>query len=111
MPETSAKVLGHLPQIDHVLYRHHTTRLKKSCIKDIARIGRPLSSIILVDNEEKNLSLHKDNGIKVSEWLGSDRADQELNVLGLFLSKMASQRVGDVRDYLPRFREFKREFL
>ena len=36
--------------ISHRLYRHHTTLKKNTMIKDLARLGRPLSKTLIIDN-------------------------------------------------------------
>jgi RNA polymerase II subunit A small phosphatase-like protein len=52
MPEYSEEIISQLPFISHKLYRYHTTRLKNRHIKDLSRLGRPLESIVMIDNEE-----------------------------------------------------------
>lgn len=49
-------------------------------IKDLSRVGRDLSRMILVDNLDKNFKLQKQSGIHVRSWFG-DPHDNILNVL------------------------------
>ena len=59
MPEYSEQIIAQLPHITHRLFRYHTTRLKHRHIKDLSRLGRPLQSVVMVDNEEENFLLQK----------------------------------------------------
>lgn len=52
MPAHSESIIRQLPGITYSLYRYHTTRVKNRFIKDISRLGRPLQTVIIVDNEE-----------------------------------------------------------
>lgn len=50
MPDYSEEIIAELPHITHRLYRYHTTRLKHRHIKDLTRLGRPLETVVMVDN-------------------------------------------------------------
>lgn len=63
-------ILEHLPVITIRLYRQHAVKIGKELIKDLSRVGRDLSKVILVDNLEKNFKLQKLNGIHVKSWFG-----------------------------------------
>jgi TFIIF-interacting CTD phosphatase-like protein len=39
-----------MKHIEFRLYRHHTIRVQGEYLKDLSRIGRDLSSLIIVDN-------------------------------------------------------------
>lgn len=110
MPDYSEEIIAGLPHISHRLYRYHTTRLKHRHIKDLARLGRPLESVVMVDNEEDNFVLQKENGIRIVEWRGEDPQDQELNILGVFLNELASKEVSDLREHIPLFKEFRSNY-
>ena len=43
--------------ISHKLYREHTVQHGNSYVKDISRIGRDLSKMIIVDNKAENFKL------------------------------------------------------
>ena len=43
--------------ISHKLYREHTVQHGNSYVKDILRIGRDLSKMIIVDNTAENFKL------------------------------------------------------
>ena len=104
MAQYAEEIIIQLPFVNHQLYRHHTTRIKNRHVKDLSRLGRPLERTLIVDNQEDNFILQKANGLHITEWRGDNPLDQELNILGLFLSKMAASAPEDVREYLPQFR-------
>ena len=57
---------------DHKFYREHTVIYKDTFVKDISRIGRDIKKIIIVDNNESNFILNKDNGIKIAPYYGDE---------------------------------------
>ena len=54
-------------------------------IKDISRLGRDLSKIIIVDNMPQNFRLQKENGIFIKTFYGEDTNDTALIELALIL--------------------------
>lgn len=58
----------------------------------------------MVDNEEDNFVLQKENGIRIMEWHGDDPQDQELNILGVFLNDLANKEVTDLREHILLFK-------
>lgn len=66
-------------------------------VKDLSRLGRPLSRMVLVDNTFDAYLFHTANGIPIPSFYGhkSQSGDRELdNVLGV-LESLAAER--DVR--------------
>ena len=57
---------------DHKFYREHTVIYKDTFVKDISRIGRDMKKIIIIDNNERNFVLNKENGIKIAPFYGDD---------------------------------------
>lgn len=53
-------------------------------MKDLARIGRDLSKVIIVDNIAESFLLQPENGICIKSWY-DDPADTALNELAPFL--------------------------
>ena len=53
--------------------------------KDLSRIGRSLSKMIIVDNLAENFQLQPENGIMIKTWIG-DPEDTALFELGPLLS-------------------------
>lgn len=54
--------------IKYRLYRQHTSPYGQLIAKDLSRIGRDLSTSILVDNVADNFALQPDNGIFIKTW-------------------------------------------
>ena len=63
--------------VSHILTREHTIKQKGDMIKDISKIGRPLGSIIIVDNLPQNFKFQPENGIAIKAWHGNT-SDTEL---------------------------------
>ena len=63
---------------DYKFYREHCTIYKDTFVKDITKIGRDIQKIIIVDNNENNFVLNKENGIKISSYYGDDE-DNKIN--------------------------------
>ena len=67
------------PFFDHKLYREHTVIYKDSFVKDISRIGRDIKKIIIIDNNEGNFILNKENGIKIAPFYGDEENNNNVN--------------------------------
>ena len=89
---------------DTRLYRHHTIIYENDFVKDISRIGRPLNSIIIVDNMPQNFRLQKENGIFIKPFWGDDVSDTALFSLSDILEKIYIQ-FDDVRQGILYFRD------
>ncbi len=69
-------------KIDYKLYRQHTDLTDDTNVKDLSKLGRDLSKVIIIDNIEDNYQLQPNNGLNISDFEGDDN-DNEL----LFLLK------------------------
>jgi CTD small phosphatase-like protein 2 len=98
-------ILEHLPVISVRLYRQHAVKIGKELVKDLSRVGRDLSRVILVDNLEKNFKLQKQNGIHVRSWFG-DPNDNVLKELQAEFESFIRKNPDDVR-----VSEHRRSFL
>ena len=63
--------------IQHRLYRQHCTFEKSGNVKDMSKLGRDLSKVIIIDNISDNFKIQSQNGIFITPWLGNEN-DNEL---------------------------------
>ena len=89
---------------DARLYRHHTIIYENDFVKDISRIGRPMNSIIIVDNMPQNFRLQKENGIFIKPFWGDDIFDTAIFSLADILEKIHNQ-FSDVRQGIFYFKD------
>ena len=82
---------------DFKFYKEHSVLYKNNLIKDISLIGRDLSKIIIVDNNEICFELNKENGIKISSFNGENNNDNKLFELKNILKKIYFKNFDDVR--------------
>jgi len=90
--------------IKYRLYRQHALRWGQIYIKDLSRVGRDLSKMIIVDNVPENFQLQADNGIFITSWF-NDVNDTALNELMPILKEIVLKNVDDVRMALRRLRD------
>ena len=90
--------------ISFKLYRQHTNFINGFNIKDLSKLGRDISKVIIVDNIEENFSLQPDNGLNICDFEG-DENDNELNFLLYDLLDVVKISGLDVREKLPEVRE------
>ena len=88
----------------HRLYRKHTIIIDNDFVKDLSKLGRDMSKIIIVDNMEQNYKLKKNNGITIRPFWGKDNEDTALVDLSEILIKIAEKKL-DVRMGLKLFKE------
>ena len=89
---------------DYRLYRIHTIIIDNDFVKDLSKLGRDMSKIIIVDNMEQNYKLQKSNGITIRPFWGKDNEDTALSDLCEILIKIAEKKM-DVRIGLKLFKE------
>ena len=89
---------------DARLYRQHTIIYENDFVKDISRIGRPLDSIIIVDNMPQNFRLQKENGIFIKPFWGDDDYDTALFSLADILENIYKQ-FDDIRNGIYYFKD------
>lgn len=90
--------------ISYRLYRQHTMPTGSVFVKDLSRIGRDLSKVIIVDNVAENFRLQSANGIFMKSWF-EDMNDQCLQETGILLKDIANCKVPDVRVSLRNYRD------
>ena len=91
-------------KFDHRLYRMHTIIRGNDFVKDLSKLGRDLSRIIIVDNMEQNYKLQPYNGITIRPFWGKDVNDMALFDLLNILIKIVKMDM-DVRDGIRYFKE------
>jgi len=90
--------------IKYRLYRQHATVDGSVYCKDLSKLGRDLSKVIIVDNVAENFQLQPDNGIFIRSWF-DDMNDTALHELSPLLKEIAKRGVGDVRQALRDYRD------
>ena len=90
---------------EYKFYRQHTVIIGNDFIKDLTRIGRPLNSIIIIDNMPQNFRLQKSNGINIKSFFGEDNdEDNTLIDLMRILINIVKEE-DDVRKGLIKYHE------
>jgi CTD small phosphatase-like protein 2 len=89
--------------ISYRLYRQHALPYGGFYVKDLSRIGRDISKMIIVDNIAENFQLQPENGIFIKSWF-TDPDDTALFELAPLLMQISESGVEDVRDALRLFR-------
>ena len=83
--------------ISHRLYRAETHYKSGVHIKDLSHLNRPLERVVVLDINEKNVSMHPENAIIIPEWK-DDSSDTTLLDLIPLLENLVKADVADVRD-------------
>jgi Dullard-like phosphatase family protein len=89
---------------EYRLYRDHTILIDMDFVKDLSKLGRDLSKVIIVDNMEQNYKLQKSNGIAIRPFWGKDSDDSALSDLSEILIKIAERKL-DVRTGLKLYKD------
>jgi CTD small phosphatase-like protein 2 len=89
-------ILNHMQAVTIRLYRQHSVKVGNELVKDLSRVGRDLSRVLLVDNLDKNFQFQKENGIHVRSWFG-DPNDNVLKDLSQELERLAKEGPSDLR--------------
>ena len=77
--------------ITHRLYRQHASPHGIVFVKDLSKLGRDLSKIIIVDNVAENFQMQPDNGIFIKSWF-SDQKDTALSELAPLLKEIVVKK-------------------
>ena len=87
---------------DFVFYRENCVLIGNDYVKDLARIGRPLDSTIIVDNIPQYFRFQKENGIIIKSFWAQDPNDMALYDLIPILMNIAEEGL-DVRDGIDKY--------
>ena len=90
--------------IDYKLYREYTQDYNGINVKDLEKLGRDLSKIIIIDNIEDNYAFQPNNGLNIIDFEG-DENDNELQYLLIDLLEVVSEPGKNVLNELPKIRE------
>ena len=89
-------------------YREHCIIKDKKLIKDISRLGRDMSKILLIDNTSHNFHLNKNNGILIYPFYNENNVDSTLLELKKILIKIYYKNYDDIRQAT---KDFKNEII
>lgn len=87
--------------IQHRLYRQHATINNNVFIKDISKLGRDMSKVMILDNLAENFQVNPENGVFIVTWF-SDPEDTILKELIPFLKNIVTNKTSDVRMELKK---------
>ena len=90
--------------IKYRLYRQHTTILGCSVYKDLSKLGRDLSKVIIIDNLKENFKMQPNNGIFIKTWT-NDINDVQFKDLLKILKDIVSFNVNDVRPVIQKMND------
>ena len=91
--------------IMHMLFRESCYYKDGVYMKDLSRLNRNPSRVILIDDDEKAASLNPENLIKVKPYMDpNDRQDDTLERLIPLLIEIATENYSDARVVLGQFR-------
>jgi len=87
--------------IDHRLYRESCTSYGGIFVKDLFRMGRPLTHLIIIDNSPHSYIFNPENALPCLSWF-DDQSDNELLDLLVVLKRLAHSKVDNVIKELKR---------
>ncbi|KAH8263406.1 hypothetical protein KR044_008709 [Drosophila immigrans] len=92
--------------IRYRLVRGATQVVDGQHIKNLNRLNRSLTRLIVVDWDRYAVPLHPDNIFAISRWMGDDD-DVQLFDLSAFLTLIAEHEIEDVREVLHYYSQFE----
>ena len=94
--------------INYKLYRKHTEQINGIFIKDLSKIGRDLTKILIVDNNKDNFNLQPENGLHICSFIG-DQNDDELYNLSCDLMKIIESNKDDIRPIIKEIKQIMKK--
>ncbi|KAL5242795.1 hypothetical protein ACI65C_010205 [Semiaphis heraclei] len=101
-------ILDSLDKNNVIMYRlvkNATDYIDGHHVKNIDRINRDLSRVIMVDWNADSVKLQRENALVIPRWTGED-GDQQLIQLAEFLNVISTSEVNDVREVLTYYKQF-----
>lgn len=98
------KILSIIDMNNIIKYRlndKHFTDYQFYKLKDLQKLGRDISKVIIIDNNKYRFNCLPDNGIPIKTWI-SDIYDTELYFLLKILKDIVEFKVKDVRTIIKR---------
>ncbi|RIA93219.1 HAD-like domain-containing protein [Glomus cerebriforme] len=86
------------------LFRESTRYVEGKIVKDISKLNRDLSKVIIMDSNPNSYSLQPENAISVPPWKGDPNDTFLIDILP-FLEYFVLFSVNDVRQVLPQYKE------
>ena len=96
--------IDHQKNVMYRFYRQHTMPTGPVFIKDLSKLGRDLSRVIIVDNVAENFRLQPANGLFMKSWF-DDMQDTCLGATAHLLREIALSKTSDVRVALRNYRD------
>lgn len=90
--------------ISHRLYRQHTSVTNNGFVKDLSKLGRDLSKLIMIDNIPENYRFQTENGLWIRTWT-EDMKDTQLLDLSRILKDIYNLKPMDVRVVLKKIKD------
>ncbi len=112
------KILSHIDPngeyFVHSLFRQHCTLMHGDFgiyyTKELSKLGREMSTVMILDNSSSSYELNPKNGIPISDFLGSPD-DAELKKYTDILTEYSSPEL-DITTAIPTFqREFDKKWM
>ena len=94
--------------INYKLYRKHTEQINGIFIKDLSKIGRDLSKILIIDNNKDNFHLQPEYGLHICSFIG-DQNDDELYNLSCDLMKIIESNKDDIRPIIKEIKQIMKK--
>ena len=86
-------LMGHLDptkMCSYLLFREHCTFFNNAFVKDLTRLGRPMTDVIIVDNSPVAYLFQPENAIPAVNWY-DDPNDTELPRIAAILEKLVHE--------------------
>ncbi|VVC35360.1 HAD-like domain,FCP1 homology domain [Cinara cedri] len=101
-------ILDSLDKNNVIMYRlvkNATDYIDGHHVKNLDRINRDLSKVIVIDWNVDSVKLQRENALVIPRWTGED-SDQQLIQLAEFLNVVSASEVTDVREVLSYYKQF-----
>lgn len=101
-------ILDSLDKNNVIMYRlvkNATDYIDGHHVKNLDRINRDLSRVIMIDWNVDSVKLQRENALVIPRWTGED-SDQQLIQLAEFLNVVSASDVSDVREVLSYYKQF-----